>query len=909
MRLGLRQLVLVLAMLPAGLLALALGIYFTNVQLNDLTRSYQVIGNNLTRQLSQLLEYPLYTGDRDTIRQLADNLIEDEQVAAVTVHDRDGTLLVHRGATDQLTADSRLGFETEIRATRQQFTGLESLLPSGTRTQADDPLLGHLRIALSESSINERRYSVMLHGSMITGAALLLTLLLGWWASDLITRPLAALIHTVRRFREGDMRARAKPSELGEVGTLQRGFNEMADSVQHAQDRLQEEVEIATRELQQTLEAVEIKNVELDLARKRAIAASHVKSEFLANMSHEIRTPMNAIVGFTQLLEKTPLDADQREYLRTIQQSAGTLLKLLEDVLNLSRIEAGKLHLDEYEFDPLQLAEETLNLVAANAYRKQLEIVCKPDNGLPQRVRGDGGKLQQVLLNLLHNAVKFTQQGTISLSVGTDEKDERLQWLFFAVSDTGAGMSPEQLEQLFQPFTQLESSATKSHGGAGLGLVICKKLAEAMGGEISADSRPGAGTTFSLRLPFRRIKTAADPVRVAAPSDMKGARVALYEHHPATATALRLKLQHWGLRTWQTSRLDKLIGELSVAGEHYDGVILGLDHAETRYGDNLHQLWNSLPARPRCLILANSVDRSVHRRFEKMLGGVCLPKHIDSSTLRKTLARTLELPDQAPSEESEADRTIDLASLCVLVIEDNRINMRLVVAMLESLGISAMQATSGEGALQRLAERKPDIVLLDLHLPDMSGIELAAKLLATAGADLPLIALTASSDTDLRQEAERAGIRRVLVKPVDEETLRQALVESAEHARPASDPEKPAQENAKSRPDSGTLDRELRKMLGDDLPDLRDKATTALQERNLDTLKDAVHRINGSAAFCKLHDLREAVSALEGEIDRQNWTAILSEWPELDRVLDRTIKELKNFNEDGGRRQDAGSNS
>ncbi|HET9679184.1 MAG TPA: ATP-binding protein, partial [Gammaproteobacteria bacterium] len=774
---SLRQLVLIIAILPATVLALLMGIYFTGAQLNDLTRSYRLIGEHLTDQLATLSEYPLYTGDKAALQKIANTLLRDNQVALVEIHDANGLLLAKASAQSVTPAiinasvESNLKFTRRIQAMNPQPSQFDALLtePVVRSTKADKsaiPILGTVSVVLAQQNILNRRNALLLRGALIVSCALGLIFLLAWQVSKYITRPLEGVIHATRQFRDGALNTRVDANSLGELRDLQAGFNAMADSVQEAQDKLQEEIGYATKELQQTLEAVEIKNVELDLARKRAIAASHIKSEFLANMSHEIRTPMNAIVGFTQLMEKTPLDADQQDYLRTIKQSADTLLKLLEDVLNLSRIEAGKLHLEEHPFSPAQLAENSLQMIAGQAYQKQLELVCKVDNGLPETVLGDSGKLQQILINLLFNAVKFTAQGTVSLHISAGRQDSNHRWLNFTVSDTGAGISRVQQDQLFQPFTQLENTATKSYGGAGLGLVICRKLAETMQGDITLESRPGVGSTFIVSLPFGSVAEAALPAK----SLYTGLHVALYERHPAAATALRQRLQSLGMTVWQTTRLDKLLEELKTtqadADKAYDFVILSLDHSETRYGDNLYQLWDKLDYPPKCLILANTVEKGIHRRFERTLGGVCLPKFANNDTLLTGLAQLFR--DGTPRKELDESQELSPSNLqgkTVLVIEDNRINRKLITEMLRQLKADIQTAETGKAALDIIALAVPDCILLDMHLPDTNGFEILQKL-QSMQCKATVIVLTASSDPELAAQAIQEGARSVLVKPV-----------------------------------------------------------------------------------------------------------------------------------------------
>lgn len=915
---NIRLRILIVTLIPAGSLALVLGIYFINTQISDLHRSQRILGATFANQLASTSEYAVYTRDRATLQRLAEVYTQNPSVDTVIIHDNAGSVLIEARSVGSANAQAAIDakneaineftFNADIMPGSPQLGDFESLLTDREvdtdNVEAASAPIGSVTVRLSSATIEQRRDEVVLQGVLIILTGLALILIAALWVSYSVTKPLQAVIRAVRRFREGNLDARISVTSSGELGTLQENINEMANAVKHSQDVLQEQIEQATSDLRQTLEAVEVKNVELDLARKRAITASNVKSEFLANISHEIRTPMNAIVGFTQLLDKTSLDSDQQDYLRIIRNSADSLLKLLDDVLNLSRIESGKLTIDAAPFNPRVLAESTLALVAAEAYRKQLYLVCVADSNLPPWLKGDSGKTQQVMLNLLHNAVKFTRDGTVTLKIEYKDKPDGEQNLLIIVRDTGIGIIVEQQQRLFEPFSQLDNTTTKEFGGVGLGLAICHKLVTAMQGKISVDSRLGQGTTFTVAIPSRTV------MGIKAPwpelSRLTDARIALYERHTATADALQQRLRTWGADTWLAHDLAHFTAELArnaAAGTPYDMAIMGLDYKEVRYHDNLHMLWRKLGAPPPLLVLVNSVDKSTQQKISRTLQGRCLPKHVDSQALYEALIQITKAPAPLPAAEDAAP-TVALRGCHVLVVEDNRINARLISEMLKHLEVTATIAGDGEAMMRALEQRLPDIVFMDIHLPGADGYELTRRLQQMPEyRQIPVYGLTAATAADTKQPAREAGMAGVLTKPVDEATLRATLETARSAGMPAvlgkpldspafapktarasssaADSTAREAEHADDASALAALPTDIRQMLAEDLPRQLEAVETALEARDLAALKRAVHQLHGSAAFCKLPQLIAVARNMEAAVDKQDWDAIIKRFPAL----------------------------
>jgi two-component system, sensor histidine kinase and response regulator len=653
--------------------------------------------------------------------------------------------------------------------------------------------------------------------------------------------------------------------------------------------------------------------------RIAAEEANHAKSRFLANMSHELRTPMNGILGMLELALALDLDSKLREFLETAKDSADTLLVLLNELLDLSRIESGRFSLEIEPFSLREALHQTLRTVAVRAHQKGLELICHVDESVPDAVAGDELRLRQILTNLIGNAIKFTKHGEVTLRIQCARRADAKTEVLFSVSDTGVGISKSAQRRIFEPFTQADSSTTRSFGGTGLGLAIASSLVQLMGGKLRVESRPGAGSTFyfTVSLAESPLAVPASERLLALSEPLNGLRVLVVDDNATNRLVLSSMLSAWSMEPLAVADAAEAKQVLQKANDTGAKPRVALIDAVMPHEDGFSlSRWikQSREFRDVGIVVLSSSGARLKESCKESGIEVCLEKPVFQTGLLRALAQAIGYSVET-TRPRDHDETAGKAAcpLSILLVEDTVANQKLVEFVLETRGHRIQIANNGREALAFLDQKYFDVVLMDVEMPDLDGFQTTAAVRVMSDprkARIPIIAMTAHAMTGDRERCLAAGMNAYLTKPIS----REGLIRLVENYTPSSlaSEQKQASEAVPAAPSAAEASFVLheavkrcfgrqemfRKMvdsLFEDSINVLAEMEAGKAERDAEKVAKAAHRLKGTVLYLAAGPTLEVATTIERHGLAGELEAALGALPELERRLSRLKESLEEY--------------
>ena len=918
-KISLKDWVILLTVVPTTLISLVVASYLSYSRYSELDQFIYQRANSIISPLAISSAEPLLANKRDSLRTLIgfshrsqSDIIKsiaiftvDNQVFVTSAYH--GNTLAMRIKTGQ-SLPKRIQYEDYGDYLIYRAPIIDEFTAQTSDGSLGSSIIGYIALQIDKSTIRYAQQQLLITVFFILLAGFIISALFAYKLINSVTRPISSMVLAIDRIREGKIDSRISGQLVGELNFLKNGINTMAQSLGTYQEEMQRSIDQATIDLRESLEQFEIQNVELDIAKRKAQDANKVKSEFLANMSHELRTPLNGVIGFTRQVLKTPLSDTQRDHLQTIERSAGSLLSIINDILDLSKLDAGKMIIENIPFSIRESIEETLTLLAPSAHKKNIELSLRVSPQLPDSLIGDAMRIKQVMVNLANNAIKFTDKGSVDINLEGHVIGKNRYKIRVTVQDTGIGISNQQKNSIFEAFGQGDKSVTRIYGGTGLGLVISQRLVSEMHGGIGFESIENEGSTFwfTFQCEINTIPT----LQLSAPESLIGKAILYYERHAASRLATSEILASWQMKTTcisQRSDMNELLANKELLAS-FDFALIGHDVTPSALNEVKKFIFILKDIIPSIHLAINSNSPSLHEALISSGARTCLSKPITVQRLSKTLA---------PTTTREINNLIAVSEkkvpIKVLAVDDNEANLKLINELLLEQVTDVITATDGAHAVELCRQEKFALIFMDIQMPVLDGISaLAIIRQQTLNEHTPIIAVTAHVFGEEKDKLLDNGFNSFITKPIDEAMLHHSIYEYCDSTLLAYHPKLVA---PTPRPISDfrpkIIDWKLalqragqKKMLAKDmfiglvnsLPESKANISEALISQDIEQLKVLIHKLNGACCYSGVPSLGKVTHELETELKRDiGLDDLQPEFFEFFEQIDLVLEEAENF--------------
>lgn len=884
-----------IAMIPVFLIDFFLTAFHINSSIQQAEQLLRSKGEIIAKQIASVSEFNLFSGNYEQVQYLLNQSINTNDIIYSAVYDLQGqTIAIAEGNGYSAQHSSRYFYYRQ--SIQTQTIGLNDVFEPDINVDSSQVRnLGWVHLYISKQKLQQNKKGIIIEGLIFFCGLLFVAVLLTAFISRRITRPVYTLLDQLKQIETGHLGQVIKNVGNNEIGDVQKGFNSMSQSLLANRMQLDQKIKTATLELMNAISNLEYKNKELAVARDEAQNANRIKSQFLANMSHEIRTPINGIKGFVSLLSQLGLGQEQKRYVDIIEQSTDDLSSIINEVLDLSKLESGKLEILDSAFDLYELVEATRDSLFTAALEKGIDLHLTLFSDTPNMLVGDKYRLKQILINLIGNAIKFTDKGYVNITVFMEDESDDQIMIKFNIEDSGIGISEQNQKSLFQAFNQIESDANRRYSGTGLGLVISKNLAILMGGDITIQSKLHSGSLFELTLPFRsHNKTeAADQFRMDQTA-------IIYTFNPRCQSELQSLFSRVGFNVEtqlinQDTNLKQLQNQLHQDLNYIDLVVFDIRHSSIHPDSIFDQ-----PVFENTRVIVMHYDRSL----------IDSSKYADYEFISvintcKNLRRLLtDQPDKDDTTLTEIITKISLNPKKVLLVDDNPVNLTLASELTRLWGHSAFEASNAKQAMKLFTTEEFDLILLDIQMPEIDGVELM-QMMRQQRPDLktPIAAITANVMEMEKERLISLGFNAYISKPINEQVLRDLLDQQEIVIDNIVKNNTGAQDNTvidyeltlKLSAENKKLVQEIFSILKHDLPGYQDELQQAIELQDIESISFIMHKLEGVSCYSGLPRLKqllfnyEAIKISTPEKILNLCSIILEELSRIELELDEYI--------------------